>query len=70
MITTDGGAHWALQPLKDVLSSKDVPLSLFFVSETEGWMVTEKALWFTADFGRDLAEERAICPRASPRSGF
>ena len=52
VITTDGGAHWALQTLKDILPSKDVPLSLFFSSETEGWMVTEKGLWTTADFGR------------------
>jgi hypothetical protein len=52
VITTDGGEHWTLQPLKDVLPAKDVPLSLYFTSEREGWMVTEKGLWFTADFGR------------------
>src|SRR4051794_9504607 len=47
LITTDGGANWAVRPLKDTLSSKDVPLSLFFTSENEGWMVTEKDLWIT-----------------------
>ncbi len=51
LITTDGGANWALQPMK-VLPAKDVPLSLFFVNETEGWMVSDKGLWFTGDFGR------------------
>jgi len=52
LITTDAGGHWAVQSLKDVLPSKDVPLSLYFVSETEGWMVSDKGLWFTGDFGR------------------
>jgi photosystem II stability/assembly factor-like uncharacterized protein len=52
LITTDGGAKWTVRPLKDVLSGKDVPLSLYFTGETEGWMVTEKALWYTSDFGR------------------
>ena len=52
VITMDGGSHWTLQPLKDVLPAKDVPLSLYFVSENEGWMVTDKGLWFTADFGK------------------
>jgi len=49
--TTDGGAHWSLTPLARWLSSKDLPLSLFFVDDSQGWMVTEKALWFTGDFG-------------------
>jgi len=51
VITRDSGEHWKLQSLKDVLPGKDVPLSLFFVSDMQGWMVTEKALWFTGDFG-------------------
>jgi photosystem II stability/assembly factor-like uncharacterized protein len=51
LITTDGGAHWSLSPLKN-LSSKDAPLSLYFVDESQGWMVTERGLWFTSDFGR------------------
>jgi len=54
LITTDGGANWAVRPLKDTLSSKDVPLSLFFTSQNEGWMVTEKDLWITTDFGKSF----------------
>lgn len=52
VITTDAGAHWKLQPLKDILPAKDVPLSLYFVSDTEGWLVTDKGLWYTSDFGQ------------------
>jgi hypothetical protein len=52
LITTDGGEHWRLQSLKEILPGKDVPLSLFFVNENDGWMVSEKALWITSDFGR------------------
>ena len=54
LITVDGGANWVVRPLKDTLSSKDVPLSLFFTSEIEGWMVTEKDLWITTDFGKSF----------------
>ncbi len=52
VITTDGGVHWSLMPLNKVLPSKDIPLSLYFVDESQGWMVTDKGLWFTSDFGR------------------
>jgi photosystem II stability/assembly factor-like uncharacterized protein len=52
LITTDGGEHWTITPLKTVLPLKDVPLSLYFVDESQGWMVTDKGLWFTGDFGR------------------
>jgi photosystem II stability/assembly factor-like uncharacterized protein len=52
LITTDGGAHWTLQSVKDILPGKGVPLSLYFASETEGWMVSDKGLWVTGDFGR------------------
>ena len=52
VVTTDGGEHWSVHPLKDVLPSKDAPISLFFTSEQEGWMVSERGLWFTADFGK------------------
>jgi photosystem II stability/assembly factor-like uncharacterized protein len=51
VVTVDGGANWKLRSLKDVLPAKDVPLSLYFVSENEGWLVTDKGLWFTSDFG-------------------
>jgi hypothetical protein len=51
LITTDGGVHWSIAPLKGILPLKDVPLSLYFVDDSQGWMVTDKGLWFTGDFG-------------------
>jgi photosystem II stability/assembly factor-like uncharacterized protein len=38
--------------MKDILPPKDVPLSLYFVSDSEGWMVSDRGLWFTGDFGK------------------
>ena len=57
VITTDGGVHWSLVPIAKVLSSKDLPISLFFISDTEGWMVTGKALWHTVNFGTAWAKQ-------------
>jgi hypothetical protein len=46
LITSDGGAHWTLIPVKEE------PYSLFFLDESVGWMVTEKGLWETDEAGR------------------
>ena len=46
LVTSDGGAHWALVPLKEL------PRSLFFLDESNGWMVTGESLWFTQEAGR------------------
>jgi len=46
LVTSDGGAHWALVPLKEL------PRSLFFLDESDGWMVTGEGLWFTREAGR------------------
>ena len=46
LVTSDGGSHWALVPLKEL------PRSLFFVDESNGWMVTGEGLWFTREAGR------------------
>ena len=46
LVTSDGGAHWQLVPLKED------PISLFFLSENMGWMVTEKGLWQTTEAGK------------------
>jgi photosystem II stability/assembly factor-like uncharacterized protein len=46
LVTSDGGAHWQLLPLKEE------PLSLFFLNENIGWMVTEKGLWQTTEAGK------------------
>jgi photosystem II stability/assembly factor-like uncharacterized protein len=57
VITTDAGAHWSLMPLVKLLPAKDLPLSLFFVSDSEGWMVTGKGLWYTVDFGKNWVKQ-------------
>jgi len=46
LVTSDGGAHWQTVPLEER------PLSLFFLNESLGWMVTERGLWRTAEAGR------------------
>ncbi|MBS1857995.1 MAG: hypothetical protein JST11_21680 [Acidobacteria bacterium] len=47
VVTSDGGATWARQPLQEV------PVSLFFLNDSLGWMVTEKGIWQTTEGGRD-----------------
>lgn len=46
LVTSDSGAHWQLVPLKEE------PVSLFFLNENMGWMVTEKGLWQTTEAGK------------------
>ena len=47
LTTTDGGANWGQSPLEDD------PISLFFLNDSLGWMVTEKGIWRTSEAGRD-----------------
>ena len=47
LVTSDGGAHWKALPFDDK------PLSLFFLNDSVGWMVTEKGLWRSAEAGND-----------------
>lgn len=46
LVTSDGGAHWSLVPLKEF------PRSIFFLNENAGWLVTSESIWFTAEAGR------------------
>jgi len=46
LVTSDGGEHWSLVPLKEL------PRSLFFLDESNGWLVTNEGLWFTSEAGR------------------
>ena len=46
VVTSDGGAHWALVPLQDT------PRSVFFLDESNGWMVGRDAIWYTEEAGR------------------
>jgi len=47
LLTSDGGAHWQLSPLKEL------PLSLFLLNDSAGWLVTEKGIWKTTNGGKD-----------------
>jgi len=46
LVTSDGGEHWAVTPLKEF------PRSIFFLDESNGWLVTGESLWFTQEAGR------------------
>ncbi|HUB78364.1 MAG TPA: hypothetical protein VMB03_06185 [Bryobacteraceae bacterium] len=46
VVTADGGLHWQTVPLKEP------PVSLFFLNENLGWLVTTKGLWQTVEAGR------------------
>lgn len=46
VVTADGGEHWQSVPLKEA------PVSLFFLNESLGWLVTGKGLWQTVEAGR------------------
>jgi photosystem II stability/assembly factor-like uncharacterized protein len=47
VVTADGGAHWALVPLKEA------PISLFLLDDSTGWIVGAKNLWKTVEGGRN-----------------
>src|SRR3979411_2144015 len=38
-LTSDGGEHWSLAPLKEAGES------LYFLNDSLGWLVTTKGLW-------------------------
>src|SRR6185369_9421465 len=46
VVTSDGGEHW------DLIDLKETPISLFFLNEGLGWMVTNKGLWQTTEVGK------------------
>jgi hypothetical protein len=46
VVTSDGGQHWQEVPLKEA------PISLFFLNENLGWLVTAKGIWQTEEAGR------------------
>lgn len=46
LVTTDGGAHW------QITNFKEFPVSLFFLNENLGWMVTTRGLWVTHEAGK------------------
>ena len=58
VVTSDGGAHW------EVVKLEENPLSLFFLNDSLGWMVTEKGIWKTDESGREW--KKLPKPPASP----
>ena len=58
VVTSDGGAHW------EMTKPAELPVSLFFLNEGLGWMVTEGSLWKTAEAGRSWTR---ICKLPSER---
>jgi hypothetical protein len=56
VVTSDGGAHWALVPLKEA------PLSLFMLDDSTGWYVGPKNLWKTVEGGRSWEKAGKLQP--------
>lgn len=46
LVTGDGGKQWTTVALKEA------PISIFFLDESMGWMVTDRGIWFTEESGR------------------
>jgi Photosynthesis system II assembly factor YCF48 len=46
MITSDGGEHWTPRTLDES------PRSVFFLNDSEGWMVTDDSIFHTMESGR------------------
>lgn len=47
LVTSDSGKHWERLPLTEL------PVSLFFLNENLGWLVTAKGLWRTTEAGKN-----------------
>src|ERR1700733_8010478 len=46
VVTSDAGLHWSQYEVRER------PVSLFFLSDSSGWMVTDRGLWSTVEGGR------------------
>lgn len=46
VVTSDGGLHWSQYEVKER------PIALFFLNDSQGWMVTDRGLWSTLEGGR------------------
>lgn len=60
LVTSDGGAHWQVTPVKEE------PYSLFFLNENLGWMVAEKGLWRTGDSGKSWTKLPKVPAQTDP----
>jgi hypothetical protein len=52
--TNDGGETWQLTPWKDI------PVSLFFLNDSLGWIAGESGVWFTEEGGRSWRRLKSI----------
>jgi len=46
VLTSDGGKEWS------IVEVKDLPISMYFLDDSYGWMVTDKGVWSTEESGR------------------
>jgi hypothetical protein len=53
LVTKDVGKTWAELPVKEA------GLSLFFLDDSDGWMVTEKGVWQTVEGGRSWTKVKS-----------
>ncbi|MDP9171732.1 MAG: hypothetical protein M3N54_14035, partial [Acidobacteriota bacterium] len=53
LVTSDAGANWTEIPVKEA------GLSLYFLDDSTGWMVTEKGIWTTSESGRSWTKLKA-----------
>jgi Photosynthesis system II assembly factor YCF48 len=53
VVTNDSGLHWSQYEVKEQ------PVSLFFLDEDSGWMVTDRGLWSTLEGGRSWIKVEA-----------
>ncbi|MDQ2900417.1 MAG: YCF48-related protein [Acidobacteriota bacterium] len=53
LVSSDGGAHWVLEEVKEA------GISLFFLDDSLGWMVTTKGIWQTEESGRNWHKLKA-----------
>jgi hypothetical protein len=57
LVSGDGGARWTTKELPEH------PRSIFFLNESEGWMVTDDSFWFTETSG---SVWKRIAPQIKP----
>lgn len=57
LVSSDGGARWTTKELPEH------PRSIFFLNESEGWMVTDDSFWFTETSG---GAWKRIAPQIKP----
>jgi photosystem II stability/assembly factor-like uncharacterized protein len=62
VLTTDGGQQWS------VVEVKERPVSLFFLNDSVGWMVTDRGVWATSESGRSWT--RLETPKGALRVHF